>query len=104
MSAIKYIVNINEEEKKKLEVIINAPRSKTRARIRARILLLTDSYPKWSAKRVSQGVMCSESMVNKIRKGCVEQGVIECLMALEVPLEGRVVCLWVLMFPILGQK
>lgn len=79
MSAIKYTVNLNEEEKKKLEVIIDAPKSKARARTRAKILLLTDSYSKWSAKKVSQAVMCSESMVNKTRKSCVEQGVIECL-------------------------
>lgn len=79
MSAIKYTINLSEEEKKKLELIIDAAKSKKRARTRARILLLTDSYPKWSAKKVSEAVMCSESMVNKTRKGCVEKGVIECL-------------------------
>jgi len=79
MPKIKYTINLNEEEKKKLESIIAAPKSKARARTRARIVLLTDKYPKWSAEKVSEAVMCSESMVNKTRKNCIEEGVIECL-------------------------
>ena len=79
MLAIKYSIKLSEEEKRKLELIVDAIKSKKRARTRARILLLTDRYPKWSAKKVSEAVMCSESMVHKTRKNCIEQGVIECL-------------------------
>jgi len=79
MGTIKYIVNLSKEEKIKLKSIINAPKSKPRERTRARIILLSDEYPKWSVKKVSQAIMCSESMVNKTRKNCVEQGVIESL-------------------------
>jgi len=46
-----------------------------RTRARAIILLLTDRYPKWSAEKVSEAVMCSESIVHKTRKNCIEQGV-----------------------------
>lgn len=79
MPKVKYTIKLSDEEKRELTTIVKSSKTKPRSQTRARILLLTDEYPKWSAEKVAQAVMCSESMVNKTRKNCIEEGVIECL-------------------------
>jgi len=79
MPKVLYSVKLSDEERKELKKIIKNPKTKPRAQTRARILLLNDEYPKWSAQQISQAVMCSKAMVDATRKGCVERGVIECL-------------------------
>jgi DNA-binding MarR family transcriptional regulator len=79
MPLIKYKIKLNEEEKNELKKIENNPKTKARAQKRARILLLIEAHPKWTNEKIAQSVMSSESMVNKTKKNCIEQGVIECL-------------------------
>jgi transposase len=79
MPKIKYIINLSEQEKQKLKAIENNPKTKPRAQKRARILLLCEKYPKWSIEQIAQALICSKSMVNKTKKNCIEQGVMECL-------------------------
>jgi len=79
MPLIKYTIKLSEKEKKELTAIENNPKMKPRAQKRARILLLCEKYPKWSIEQISQALICSKSMVNKTKKNCIEQGVMECL-------------------------
>ena len=79
MPLIKYIIKLNEEEKEALKKIEKNPRTKARARTRARILLLIEAHPKWTNKQVAEAVMSSRAMVEKTKKNCIEEGVMECL-------------------------
>ena len=79
MPLIKYIIKLSEEEKKELKKIEKNPKTKARARTRARILLLIELHPKWTNKEVADAVMSSRAMVEKTKKNCIEQGVMECL-------------------------
>lgn len=65
MPKVKYTIKLSDEERDELKTIVKSSKTKPRSETRARILLLTDEYLKWSAKKVAQAVMCSESMVNK---------------------------------------
>ena len=79
MGRVKYIIKLSKEEKEQLKKIEKDSKSKPRAQKRARILLLIEANPKWTNQQIADAIMCSKSMVEKTKKSCVEQGVIECL-------------------------
>ena len=79
MPLIKYVIKLNEEEKEKLKKIENNPKVKPRVQKRARILLLIERHPKWTNQKIADAVLSSRAMVEKTKKNCIEQGVMECL-------------------------
>ena len=79
MPKVKYIIKLSEAEKEQLKKIEKDPKSKARAQKRARILLLIEAHPQWTNQQVADAVLSSKRMVEKTKKNCVEQGVMECL-------------------------
>jgi hypothetical protein len=73
MPAKRYFVNLSEEEKDKLQKLINSGKTKARVQTRARILLLCDKYTNWSDKKVAEALLCSVPTVERTRKRCVEE-------------------------------
>jgi len=72
MPAIKYKVNLTDEEKRQLEAFIHQGKSAARSQTRARILLKAASG--LQDKDIIQALDVSASMVAKTRQRCVEEG------------------------------
>ncbi|MGZ6554689.1 MAG: helix-turn-helix domain-containing protein, partial [Bacteroidia bacterium] len=72
MPAIKYKVNLTDEEKCQLEALVRKGKSAARSQIRARILLKAAAGVQ--DKAIIQALEVSPSMVAKTRQRCVEEG------------------------------
>ncbi len=72
MPAIKYKVNLTDEEKLQLEALIHKGKSAARSQTRARILLKAAAG--LQDKDIIQALDVSPSMVAKARQRCVEEG------------------------------
>jgi transposase len=72
MPALKYKVNLTEDEKLGLEAMINKGKASARSLTRARILLKAAAGIQ--DKAIIQALAISESMVLTTRQRCVEEG------------------------------
>ena len=72
MPAIKYKVNLTDDEKLHLEALIHKGKSAARSQTRARILLKATAG--LQDKDIIQALDVSPSMVAKTRQRCVEEG------------------------------
>ncbi|MFZ2448928.1 MAG: helix-turn-helix domain-containing protein, partial [Methylovulum miyakonense] len=72
MSAIKYKVNLTDDEKLHLEALLQKGKSAARSQTRARILL--KSAGGLQDKDIINALDVSPSMVAKTRQRCVEEG------------------------------
>jgi transposase len=72
MPAIKYKVNLTDEEKLQLEALVHKGKSAARSQTRARILLKAAAGV--PDKAIIQALEVSPSMVAKTRQRCVEEG------------------------------
>lgn len=79
MATKRYFVNLSQEEKDQLNTLIRSGKSKARVHMRARVLLLCDTYPHWSDTKVSEALLCSVPTVERTRKRCVEESLEEAL-------------------------
>ena len=72
-----YIVDLNPEERERLERLISTGRTSSKRQIQARILLKADTSatgPGWSDEQISEALEISISTVARVRKRSVEQG------------------------------
>ena len=68
----KFAVRLTQEERDRLEHLVQAGRSPARVAARARILLKTDEG--WSASRVAQALDVAEGTVFRIKRRFAEDG------------------------------
>ncbi|TRX00053.1 helix-turn-helix domain-containing protein [Candidatus Methylobacter oryzae] len=85
MAAIKYKVNLTDEEKLQLEALVHKGKSAARSQTRARILLKAASG--LHDKDIIQALDVSASLVAKTRQRCVEEGPEAALK--EIPIKWR---------------
>ncbi len=72
MPAIKYKVNLNDDERQLLQAVIQKGKSAARSQTRARILLKAAEGSR--DKDIIDALNVSPSMVAKTRQSCVEEG------------------------------
>jgi len=73
----KWIVELDKEERDKLNSMINKGRTAARKILKARILLKADTGlfgPGWSDKRIVEALETNHTMVELVRKKLVEEG------------------------------
>ncbi len=70
----KYIVELNNEQRKQLEKISSTGSYPARQIKRAEILLKSDQKINWSYKQISEAFDVSEATIAKVRKVFMEQG------------------------------
>ena len=74
----KYIVELTEEERRKLQGLTSSGKTAARKITRARILLKADSSPacpNWSDEQISQALDVGQATVERVRKRFVEEGI-----------------------------
>lgn len=74
----RYIVRLSGEERERLEALISKGKSPARRLLKARILLkadISDAGEGWSDSRIMEALETSASMVYRVRKQLVEEGV-----------------------------
>ena len=77
ISVKKYVVRLSGEERERLETLIRKGKSPARRVLKARILLkadVSDAGEGWSDSRIIKALDTSESMVYRVRKQLVEEG------------------------------
>jgi len=77
ISVKTYVVRLSGEERQQLETLIRKGRSPARRLLKARILLKADvseAGEKWSDNRIMAALDASPSMVYRVRKQLVEEG------------------------------
>src|SRR6266496_4006506 len=77
ISVKAYIVRLNGEERQQLETLIRKGKSPARRLLKARILLKADvseAGESWSDNRIIEALDASPSMVYRVRKQLVEEG------------------------------
>jgi transposase len=77
ISVKRYVVRLSTDERKHLEVLIRKGKSPAQRLLKARILLKADvseAGEGWSDSRIIKALETSESMVYRIRKQLVEEG------------------------------
>ncbi len=77
MSRKKYVVELSGEERVHLGTVISKGRTAARTILKARILLKADQGPLgegWSDDRISQALDSNETMVSRVRRQLVEEG------------------------------
>ena len=77
MSRKKYVVELSREEREHLEALISKGKSSAKAILKARILLKSDQGllgPSWSDDRIVEALDTNLSMVNRVRRQLVEEG------------------------------
>ena len=77
ISVKTYVVRLNEEERERLETLIRKGKSPARRLLKARILLKADvseAGEGWSDSRIIEALDASASMVYRVRKQLVEEG------------------------------
>src|SRR5258707_4961075 len=77
ISVKKYVVRLSGEERERLETLIRKGKSPARRVLKARILLkadVTEAGKGWSDKRIIEALETSPSMVYRVSKQLVEEG------------------------------
>jgi transposase len=77
VSVKKYVVRLSGEEREQLETLIRKGKSPARRLLKARILLKADvseAGEGWSDSRIIEALDASASMVYRVRKQLVEEG------------------------------
>ena len=77
ISVKKYVVRLSVEERQQLEMLIRKGKSSARRLLKARILLkadVSDAGPGWSDSRIIAALDTSASMLYRVRKQLVEEG------------------------------
>jgi hypothetical protein len=77
ISVKKYIVRLSAEERQRLEALIRKGKGPARRLLKARILLkadISDAGPGWSDSRIIAALDTSASMLYRVRKQLVEEG------------------------------
>ena len=72
-----YVVRLSGEERQQLEMLIGKGKSPARRLLKARILLkadVSDAGEGWSDSRIMEALDASPSMVYRVRKQLVEEG------------------------------
>src|SRR5438309_10561641 len=73
----KYVVRLSAEEREQLQALIRKGKSPARRLLKARILLkadVSDAGEGWSDNRIIEALDASPSMVYRVRKQLVEEG------------------------------
>ena len=73
----KYVIKLNEAERKSLQGLINKGKSPARRLLKARILLKADASEQgegWSDGRIIEALDTNMSMVTRVRQQLVEEG------------------------------
>ena len=77
MSRKKYVVELSSEEREHLEALISKGKSSAKAILKARILLKSDQGrlgPGWPDGRILEALDTNLSMVTRVRRQLVEEG------------------------------
>src|SRR5262245_65077634 len=77
ISVKKYVVRLSGEERQQLETLIRKEKGPARRLLKARILLkadVSDAGPGWSDSRIIAALDTSASMLYRVRKQLVEEG------------------------------
>ena len=77
MSRKKYVVELSSEERDHLGTVISKGKSAARTILKARILLKADQGPlgeSWTDDRICQALDTNETMVARVRRQLVEEG------------------------------
>lgn len=78
MSRKKYVVDLSGDEREHLKAVISKGKSAARTILKARILLKADQGrlgEGWTDDRICQALETNETMVARVRRQLVEQGV-----------------------------
>lgn len=78
----KYSVKLSEEQRKELEELVRKGEAKARKIQHAHILLKSDKGecgPRWSDKQIMEAFECGETVIKRIRKRFVENGLEDAL-------------------------
>jgi len=82
MSRKKYVVELSRDEREHLKTVISKGKAAARAILKARILLKADQGPfgaGWMDDRICQALETNETMVARVRRQLVEEGVMAVL-------------------------
>ena len=77
MSRKKFVVEFSKDEREHLEVLISKGKSSAKAILKARILLKADQGPlgpSWTDDRIVEALDSNASMVTRVRRQLVEEG------------------------------
>jgi hypothetical protein len=77
MSRKKYVVELSSEEREHLEALISKGKTTAKAILKARILLKADQGPlgpSWPDDRIVEALDTNSSMVTRVRRQLVEEG------------------------------
>lgn len=77
MSRKMYVVELSSEEREHLEALISKGKSSAKAILKARILLKSDQGPlgpNWTDDRIVEALDTNLSMVTRVRRQLVEEG------------------------------
>ncbi len=77
MSRKRYIVELSSEEREQLDGLISKGKSSAKAILKARILLKSDQGPLgpcWTDDRIVEALDTNASMVRRVRRQLVEEG------------------------------
>ncbi len=77
MSRKKYVVELSSDEREHLEGLISRGKSSAKAILKARILLKADQGPlgpSWADDRIVEALDSNPSMVTRVRRQLVEEG------------------------------
>ena len=77
MSRKKYVVELSSDEREHLEGLISKGKSSAKAILKARILLKADQGPlgpSWTDDRIVEALDTNPSMVTRVRRQLVEEG------------------------------
>ena len=82
MSRKKYVVELSGDEREQLRSVISKGKAAAKAILKARILLKADQGPlgeSWTDDRICQALDTNESMVTRVRRQLVEEGLVAVL-------------------------
>lgn len=77
MSRKKYVVELSHDEREHLKTMISKGKAAARTTLKARILLKADQGPfgeGWTDDRIRQALETNETMVARVRRQLVEEG------------------------------
>jgi len=82
MSRKKYVVELSGDEREQLRSVISKGKAAAKTILKARILLKADQGPlgeSWTDDRICQALDTNESMVTRVRRQLVEEGLVAVL-------------------------
>ena len=77
MSRKKYVVELSSDERERLEALISKGKATAKAILKARLLLKADQGPlgpSWTDDRIVEALDTNPSMVTRVRRQLVEEG------------------------------